>query len=144
MEHQSADHQLEERCDLTGGLAGHDINVLAQIDGRGFIPGSPITYPSEPGGAVTMTAGNNLAVTKSNIATNDGAVTLTAVAGAVSVPIGVETGFSRRWSGSCRREMHRSPSSSGASFSLDSPMVTTGSLDITSTGGSVNIAAPDQ
>ena len=121
--------------------AGHDINVLAQVDGRGFIPGSPITYPSAPGGAVTMTAGNNLAVTRS-IATNDGAVALTAVAGAVSVPMGVETGILTPMEWIVSAGNAPISVSSGASFSLDSPMVTTGSLDITSTGGSVNIAAP--
>jgi filamentous hemagglutinin family protein len=122
--------------------AGTDINVLAQVDGRNAVAG----------GAVTMTAGNNLNVTES-IATNNGAVSLTATGGSVTVPIGVETFFENnpmittddfhipmQWivsAGSAPISI-----TSGDDFSLDSPVVTTGAFAVTSTNGSVNIAAP--
>jgi filamentous hemagglutinin family protein len=54
--------------------AGQDINVNAQVDGRG----------GEPGGAVTMTASRNLNVNES-IVTNNGGVALVATNGAMNV-----------------------------------------------------------
>ena len=126
--------------------AGTDINVLAQVDGRG----------GTAGGAVTMTAGNGLNVTEP-IATNNGAVSLTATAGTVTVPIGVETfdeGAPDPDPVHPTDDIHTpmewvvsagtAPVSitTGADFSLTSPVVTTGALDITSTNGSVTIAAP--
>jgi filamentous hemagglutinin family protein len=110
--------------------AGTDINVLAQIDGRSGVAG----------GTATLTAGNNLNLTKS-IATNNGAVALTATTGSVTVPTGVETAVQpMEWIVSAGN----APVSitSGSNFSLNSPINTTGSLAITSTGGNVNIAAP--
>ena len=110
--------------------AGTDINVLAQVDGRGGVGG----------GAVTMTAGNDLAVTRS-IATNDGAVSLTATAGSVTVPTGVE-GFLNPMEWIVSAGNAPVSITSGGDFSLTSPVVTTGALDITSTNGNVKIAAP--
>ena len=125
-------------------IAGADINVLAPIDGRNGVAG----------GAVTMTAGNNLALTKA-IATNNGAVTLTATAGSVTVPTGVETvqGVDNpetplidesapvmEWivsAGSAPVSL-----TSGDDFTLASPVKTTGALSIASTNGDVTIAAP--
>jgi filamentous hemagglutinin family protein len=110
--------------------AGSDINVLAQVDGRNGVAG----------GSVTMTAGNNLAVTQP-IATNDGAVALTATAGSVTVPTGTENFLlPMQWivsAGSAPVTI-----TSGSNFSLNSPIDTTGSLTISSTHGNVNIAAP--
>ena len=125
--------------------AGTDINVLAQIDGRGGVAG----------GAVTMTAGNNLDVPKA-IATNNGAVRLTATNGSVILPVGVETYVAANDDPATDKvnEGHTpmqwivsagsAPVSitSGGDFSLRSPVVTTGSLDLTSRDGSVSIAAP--
>ena len=113
--------------------AGTDINVLAQIDGR----------DGTAGGAATLTAGNNLNLT-SAIATDNGAVALTATAGSVTVPIGgvenINTPIGLNWIVSAGN----APISitSGGNFSLDSPISTTGAVAITSTGGNVTIAAP--
>ena len=110
--------------------AGTDINVLAQIDGRTGVAG----------GAVAMTAGNNLNVTRS-IATNNGAVALAATTGSVTVPTGVEgPGLPMQWVVSAGNAPVTI--TSGANFSLNSPIDTTGSLAITSTNGNVTIAAP--
>ena len=51
--------------------------MLAQVDGRSG---------TAAGGAVTMTAGNNLNVVQS-ISTNDGAIALTATTGSVTLPV---------------------------------------------------------
>ena len=111
--------------------AGHDINVLAPVDGRAGVAS---------GGTVTMTAGNDLNL-PTFIATNDGAVTMTATTGSVTVPVGTESFMSpMQWvvyTGSAPVSI-----TSGADFSLDSPVSTSGSLHIASTGGNVNIAAP--
>ena len=57
--------------------AGGDINVAGQIDGSG----------GPAGGTVSLTAGNDIAV-NDHIVTNDGAVTLSATAGAFSLAAG--------------------------------------------------------
>jgi filamentous hemagglutinin family protein len=110
--------------------AGTDINVLAEVDGRSSVAG----------GTATMTAGNNLNLTQF-IATNDGAVSLTATNGSVIVPTGTETALvPMQWtvsSGSAPISI-----TSGADFTLASPVITTGALNITSTSGNVTIAAP--
>ena len=129
--------------------AGTNINVSNQIDGRSG---------TAAGGTVTMTAGNNIALTES-IATNDGAVSLTATNGTLTLPIGVESysnngtpngapppGYTddiwtpMQWvvsSGNAPITV-----STGGNFSLTSPLVTSGALSITSTSGDVTIKAP--
>lgn len=111
--------------------AGGDIDVLANVDGRAG---------AAPGGTVTMTAGNDLNV-GAFIATSDGAVSLTATSGAVILPVGVESaGTPMQWSVSAGSgPVHIT---SGADFTLTSPVATTGALTIASTGGDVTIDAP--
>lgn len=132
--------------------AGTDINVLAQVDGRSG---------TAAGGAVTMTAGNNLNVTDT-IATNNGAIALTATAGSVTLPVATETiqsvfdpvrnqfydqivlfpDGSSPMQASILAGNAPVTLTSGGNFTLTSPIKTTGALTITSTNGNVTTAAP--
>ena len=97
--------------------AGNEITVSAQIDA---IAGSA-------GGTVTMTAGNDIAVNEP-IATNNGAITLTATAGTVAVAAGRVV-----FAGS-------GPITVEAGATLSSSGYATGNvLSLTSTGGSINV-----
>jgi filamentous hemagglutinin family protein len=132
--------------------AGTDINVLAQVDGRSG---------TAAGGTVTMTAGNNLNVVQS-IATNDGAIALTATTGSVTLPVATEViaPVFDPISGHTYDQIVATPDgsspmqasilagnapvtiTSGGNFTLTSPVKTTGALTITSTNGDVTTAAP--
>jgi hypothetical protein len=132
--------------------AGTDINVLAQVDGRSG---------TAAGGAVTMTAGNNINVTNV-IATNNGAIALTATAGSVTLPVATETiqsvfdpvrnqfydqivlfpDGSSPMQASILAGNAPVTVTSGGNFMLTSPIKTTGALTITSTNGNVTTAAP--
>ena len=95
--------------------AGTDINVNAQVDGRGNVEG----------GAVTMTASRDLNVTQA-IVTNNGAIALTAANGAIntaSVPLVSGTGAITL----------------DARGDISSGQVSGGSLAIASSGGSVGV-----
>jgi hypothetical protein len=131
--------------------AGTDINVNAQVDGRGGVAG----------GSVTMTAGNNLNV-NDHITTNDGTANLTTTTGSVvlapakqirtgSAPINIVSGGD--FSTGALPPAIPDP---GAPFAtLEEKLayvsnflkdyvqlVTTGALNITSTNGAVNVDAP--
>jgi hypothetical protein len=96
--------------------AGQDINVNAQVDGRG----------GEAGGAVTMTASRNLNVNES-IVTNNGGVTLAATNGTMSV--GSDTAII---SGNGAIAMT-------AAGNIATGGMSGGSVSATSTGGSINV-----
>jgi hypothetical protein len=125
--------------------AGSDINVLAQVEGRNGVAG----------GTVTMTAGHDLDVAQP-IATNNGAVALTATAGSVTLPVGTEV-VSLVHDATLNQNLNEITTpmqasvlagnapvtiTSGGSFTLSSPVQTTGALTIASTGGNVTTAAP--
>jgi filamentous hemagglutinin family protein len=125
--------------------AGADINVLAQVDGRAGV---------SAGGTVTMTAANDITLADT-IATNNGAVSLTATNGALTLPVGVESYSDGGTPAPNYADDSHTPMewvvsagnapitvSTGDNFSLTSPLVTTGALSIASTSGDVNIAAP--
>jgi filamentous hemagglutinin family protein len=126
--------------------AGTDINVLAQVDGR--------SGPAA-GGRVTMTAGNDINVVNA-IATNNGAIALTATGGSVTLPVGTEVITSifdvglNTFLNQITTPMQASiiagnapvTVTSGDNFTLTSPIKTTGALTITSTNGNVTTAAP--
>jgi filamentous hemagglutinin family protein len=147
---------LKSGADLTVN-AGVDINVhahpdaeppcacpgaqgLAMLDGRGG---------AAAGGAVTLTAGNNIDLAGS-IATNDGLVTLTATRGSVTLPVGLELVQTDGFINQIVIPMEASVTAgsadvtitSGGDFTLSSPVKTTGALTITSTGGDIITAAP--
>lgn len=111
--------------------AGTDINVQAKVDGRSG---------AASGGAVTMTAGNDIGVTQA-IATDNGAVSLTATNGSITVPTGAESlNNPMQWiisAGNAAVNL-----TSGDNFTLASPVKTTGALTIKSTTGDVTIWAP--
>lgn len=100
--------------------AGRDVNVNAQVDGRGGVAG----------GAVNLTAGRNLQV-NNFIVTNNGAISLTAQNGTLSMAAdkGLFAG--------------NGPISVVSGETLTPGVLsTTGALNIRSTGGSVNINTP--
>jgi len=100
--------------------AGRDVNVRAQVDGRGGVTG----------GSAALTAGRNVNISE-DIATHDGAVNLVATSGTVIQSPGTQVRSST------------APISVSAGGNLTSASyVTTGSLDIRSTGGSVTVAEP--
>lgn len=120
--------------------AGTDINVLAGVDGRSG---------ALAGGAVTMTAGNGITVV-SPIASNDGAIALTATAGSIVLPVGTEV-----LDGNVAQPQIVTPMqasiiagsapvtlTSGGNFTLSSPVKTTGALTLVTTSGNLVIAAP--
>ena len=142
--------------------AGTDLNLNAQIDGRNG---------TAAGGAVTLTAGNNLRLFD-NIVTNDGAINLTTITGSVflapvsqdanllilatpkqvragSAPITIVSGgnFS---TGAPPPQPIPNPThgeTDGKAYARDFlkqyvQLVTTGPLNITSTNGNVNVDAP--
>jgi hypothetical protein len=97
--------------------AGRDVNVNAQIDGRG----------GAAGGAVNLAAHRNVQV-NSFILTNNGAINLTATTGSASVAPGMAL-----FAGA-------GPISLTAANSISTaPMITTGALNVQSTAGSVNV-----
>jgi filamentous hemagglutinin family protein len=144
--------------------AGNDINVNAQIDGRGGVAG----------GAVTLTAGNHLRLFD-HITTNDGAINLSTITGSVFLaPVAQDANLliiappKQVRAGSAPITIV-----SGGDFSNGAPppqpiptpppdvdtvaeakdyvrefllqyvqLVTTGPLNITSTNGNVNVIAP--
>ncbi|HEX8027381.1 MAG TPA: hypothetical protein VF491_02920, partial [Vicinamibacterales bacterium] len=121
--------------------AGTDINVNAAVDGRNG---------TAAGGAVTMTAGNGITVV-SPIATNDGAISLTATSGSIVLPVGTEViDSSNPMNPVIATPMQASiiagsapvTLSSGGNFTLSSPVKTTGALTLATTGGNLTIAAP--
>jgi filamentous hemagglutinin family protein len=131
--------------------AGTDINVNAQIDGRGGVAG----------GSVTMTAGNNLNLNE-HITTNDGIANLTTTTGSVVL---ASTKQVRTGSASINIVSGGDFSTGAAPPAVPDPgapfatyedmlayvsnflkdyvqLVTTGALNITSTNGAVNVDAP--
>jgi filamentous hemagglutinin family protein len=96
--------------------AGNDINVNAQVNGRG----------GAAGGAVTLAAGRNLNVNQS-LLTNNGAMSLTATTGAATVAPGQGL-----FAGSA-------PIAVRSGADLTTGIVSGGSLSATSTGGSVRL-----
>ncbi len=100
--------------------AGRDINVNAQIDGRGGVAG----------GAATLSAGRNVNVSQ-NIATNEGAIQIGATDGTV-----VQSATRQLRSGAAPISVSAGGDLSSASY------VTTGALAIRSTGGAVTVAEP--
>lgn len=99
--------------------AGRDIRVDAPIDGRG----------GAAGGSVTLDAGRNVTLADS-VVTNGGAITIAAGTGAVAQGTGVQL----RTSGGAAIDVR-----SGADLVTGS-YVTTGALNLRSTGGSVSVA----
>ncbi len=124
--------------------AGDDINVDALVDGSDSVVA---------GGTVTMTAADDIAVNQ-GIVSEDGAVTLEATAGSITLPVGTEVVepvfFVLSNIDQITTPMQAIISTgngnvsltSGSDFTLASPVKTTGSLTITSTGGDVTTAAP--
>ena len=125
---------LKSGADL-GVTAGRDITVNAQIDG-----GAVVT-----GGAVTMVADRNLTL-NNVISTNDGAVDLTATNGSVILPVATETVVADIITVPMNAVIDAGSGNvsitSGGDFNLTSPVLTTGSLTIESTGGDVTTSAP--
>ncbi|HUQ69088.1 MAG TPA: hypothetical protein VM165_06185, partial [Planctomycetaceae bacterium] len=122
-----------------------DINVAALIDGRS----GPVA-----GGKVTMTAGNDLNLTKA-IATNNGIVNLTATVGSVTVPVGTEVIGTVNDPALGNISAITTPMQaiidagnaavnvvSGDDFTLASPIKTTGPLTILSNFGDITTNAP--
>jgi filamentous hemagglutinin family protein len=126
--------------------AGNDINVAALVDGKAG---------AVAGGAVTMTAGQDITLTQA-IATNNGTVALTATNGAITLPVGSEV-VSPVFDADLNTTLDQITTpmqayistgnanvtlTSGGNFTLTSPVQTTGALSITSTNGNVTTAAP--
>ncbi len=111
--------------------AGRDILVDALVDGRSG---------AVPGGTVTMTANRNVALNTA-VATSNGAVSLTATTGTITMPNGVAGNGEPT---AAIIETGDAPISltTGGNFSLASSVTTSGTLNIRSTGGNVTIAAP--
>jgi hypothetical protein len=107
--------------------AGNDINVNATIDGRdAVLPGSS--------GTVNLTAGNNIGVNQ-NIVTRNSAIALTATNGTITAAGGGVGLFAGN-----------ATISETTGQTLDTGIVeTTGAVNLTSTGGGVNVntAIPD-
>ena len=131
---------LKSGGDLTVN-AGTDINVQAGVDGRSG---------ARAGGAVTMTAGNGITVV-SPIATNDGAISLTATNGSVVLPIGSEVidssipanpVIATPMQASILAGNAPVSITSGGNFTLSSPVKTTGALTLVTTSGNLTTAAP--
>ncbi|MBL8288126.1 MAG: filamentous hemagglutinin N-terminal domain-containing protein [Rubrivivax sp.] len=99
--------------------AGRDITVRAPIDGRNG---------AASGGTATLTAGRNVTLADS-IVTNEGAIAVTATAGTVAQPAGVQLR-----SGAAPIAVTAGADLTTASY------VTTGSLALRSTGGALTVA----
>ncbi|MFO1266703.1 MAG: filamentous hemagglutinin N-terminal domain-containing protein [Rubrivivax sp.] len=99
--------------------AGRDIAVRAPIDGRNG---------AASGGTATLTAGRNVTLADS-IATNEGAISVTATTGTVTQPAGVQL----------RTGAAPIAVTAGADMTTAS-YVTTGSLALRSTGGALAVA----
>ncbi len=100
--------------------AGRDINALAQVDGRGGVAG----------GAATLVAGRNVNISQ-DIATNNGAIRIGTIAGTVTQAAGKQVR-----SGTAPISISAGGDLASASY------VTSGALDIRSTGGAVAVAEP--
>jgi filamentous hemagglutinin family protein len=100
--------------------AGRDINVRAQVDGRG----------RAAGGSATLSAGRNVNVLDS-ITTNEGAIRVAAAGGTVIQAAGAQL-----------RSGAAPISVSAGGDLLTASYVTTGALDVRSTAGSVTVAEP--
>ncbi|MEQ1727550.1 MAG: hypothetical protein ABL982_04140, partial [Vicinamibacterales bacterium] len=133
---------LKSGADLTV-TAGQDINVIGKVDGRDG---------DAAGGTVTMTAVRDVHVAQF-IATDNGAVSLTATNGSVTLPIGTEvvttpvnpfgyTEITTPMEAAVIAGNADVSITSGSDFALTSPVKTTGSLTITSTSGIVTTFAP--
>jgi len=112
--------------------AGTDVNIAAKVDGRNG---------TAAGGAVTMTAGNDVTLT-STIATNSGAVSLTATNGSVTIPTRIASDGVTPVDWTISTIDAPITMTSGGNFTLASSVKTSGAVNLTSTNGNVTIAAP--
>ncbi len=100
--------------------AGRDINVRAQVDGRGGVPG----------GTATLAAGRNVNVLD-DITTSEGAIRVSAAGGTVA-----QAANKQLRSGAAPISVSAGGNLISASY------VTTGAVDIRSTAGAVTVAEP--